>query len=62
MAFPIGPPRHRHAGRTRLCFYWACAIFVFAVMSAVAGTMGLNMLKILRFVKEAFVIVLVVVE
>src|SRR6202012_1443880 len=34
------------------------AIFIFAGMGLVAGVMGLNILKILRFVKEEFLIVL----
>ena len=41
-----------------LCFYLTCAIFIFVVMGAVAGVMGLNILKIIRFVKEEFLIVL----
>src|ERR1700712_5503479 len=45
-------------GFLMLCFYLTCAIFIFVVMGAVAGAMGLNILKILRFVKEEFLIVL----
>ena len=41
-----------------LCFYLTCVIFVLVGMGAVAAVMGLNILKILRFVKEEFLIVL----
>jgi len=45
-------------GFLMLCFYLTCVIFIFVVMGAVAAMMGLNILKILRFVKEEFLIVL----
>jgi aerobic C4-dicarboxylate transport protein len=45
-------------GFLMLCFYLTCLIFIFVVMGAVAAIMGFNILKILRFVKEEFLIVL----
>jgi aerobic C4-dicarboxylate transport protein len=61
MAFTIG--RYgigalAQLGFLMLCFYLTCVIFIFAVMGGVAAAMGLNILKILRFVKEEFLIVL----
>jgi len=61
MAFTIG--RYgigalAQLGFLMLCFYLTCVIFIFAVMGAVAALMGLNILKILRYVKEEFLIVL----
>jgi len=61
MAFAIG--RYgigtlTQLGFLMLCFYLTCIVFIFAAMGAVAGIMGLNILKILRFVKEEFLIVL----
>jgi aerobic C4-dicarboxylate transport protein len=61
MAFTIG--RYgigalAQLGMLMLCFYLTCAIFIFVVMGAVARIMGLNILKILRYVKEEFLIVL----
>jgi aerobic C4-dicarboxylate transport protein len=61
MAFTIG--RYgigalAQLGMLMLCFYLTCAIFVFVVMGAVARLMGLNIFKIIRFVKEEFLIVL----
>ena len=61
MAFTIG--RYgigalAQLGFLMLCFYLTCVIFIFVVMGAVAAMMGLNLLKILRFVKEEFLIVL----
>ncbi|MFL5251735.1 MAG: C4-dicarboxylate transporter DctA [Rhodopila sp.] len=61
MAFTIG--RYgigalAQLGFLMLCFYLTCVIFIFVVMGAVAAMMGLNILKILRFVKEEFLIVL----
>ena len=61
MAFTIG--RYgigalAQLGFLMLCFYLTCIIFIFVVMGAVAAMMGLNILKILRFVKEEFLIVL----
>jgi aerobic C4-dicarboxylate transport protein len=61
MAFTIG--RYGIGALTQLgflmlCFYLTCAIFIFVVLGAVAAIMGLNILKILRFVKEEFLIVL----
>ena len=45
-------------GFLMLCFYLTCVIFVLVGMGAVAAVMGLNILKIIRFVKEEFLIVL----
>jgi aerobic C4-dicarboxylate transport protein len=45
-------------GFLMVCFYLTCAIFIFAAMGGVAAMMGLNILKIIRFVKEEFLIVL----
>jgi aerobic C4-dicarboxylate transport protein len=45
-------------GFLMLCFYLTCAIFIFVIMGGVAAIMGLNILKIIRFVKEEFLIVL----
>jgi aerobic C4-dicarboxylate transport protein len=45
-------------GFLMLCFYLTCALFIFLAMGAVAALMGLNILKILRFVREEFLIVL----
>jgi aerobic C4-dicarboxylate transport protein len=61
MAFTIG--RYgigalAQLGFLMLCFYLTCTIFIFVVMGGVAGAIGLNILKILRFVKEEFLIVL----
>jgi len=61
MAFTIG--RYgigalAQLGFLMLCFYLTCIIFILLVMGVVAGIMGLNILKILRFVKEEFLIVL----
>jgi aerobic C4-dicarboxylate transport protein len=61
MAFTIG--RYgigalAQLGFLMLCFYLTCAIFIFVVMGGVAAAMGLNILKIIRFVKEEFLIVL----
>jgi aerobic C4-dicarboxylate transport protein len=61
MAFTIG--RYgigtlAQLGFLMLCFYLTCLIFIFVVMGAVAAIMGFNILKILRFVKEEFLIVL----
>jgi aerobic C4-dicarboxylate transport protein len=61
MAFTIGKygiGALAQLGFLMLCFYLTCIIFIFAVMGAVAAMMGLNILKILRFVKEEFLIVL----
>ena len=61
MAFTIGKygiGALAQLGFLMLCFYLTCAIFIFVVMGSVAGAMGLNILKILRFVKEEFLIVL----
>jgi aerobic C4-dicarboxylate transport protein len=41
-----------------LCFYLTCIIFIFVGMGLVAAMMGLNIFKIVRFVKEEFLIVL----
>jgi aerobic C4-dicarboxylate transport protein len=61
MAFTIG--RYgigalAQLGFLMLCFYLTCIIFIFVVMGAVAAVMGFNILKILRYVKEEFLIVL----
>jgi aerobic C4-dicarboxylate transport protein len=45
-------------GFLMLCFYLTCVIFIVAAMGSVAGMMGLNILKIIRYVKEEFLIVL----
>jgi aerobic C4-dicarboxylate transport protein len=61
MAFTIG--RYgigalAQLGFLMLCFYLTCIIFIFVVMGAVAAMVGLNILKIMRYVKEEFLIVL----
>jgi aerobic C4-dicarboxylate transport protein len=61
MAFTIG--RYgigalAQLGMLMLCFYLTCAIFIFVVMGAVARFVGLNIFKIIRYVKEEFLIVL----
>jgi aerobic C4-dicarboxylate transport protein len=61
MAFTIG--RYgigalAQLGFLMLCFYLTCIIFIFFVMGAVAAMVGLNILKIMRYVKEEFLIVL----
>lgn len=61
MAFTIG--RYgigalAQLGLLMLCFYLTCVIFIVVVMGAVAHIMGLNILKIIRYVKEEFLIVL----
>jgi aerobic C4-dicarboxylate transport protein len=61
MAFTIGKygiGTLAQLGFLMLCFYLTCIIFIFVVMGAVAAMMGFNILKILRFVKEEFLIVL----
>jgi aerobic C4-dicarboxylate transport protein len=61
MAFTIGKygiGALTQLGFLMLCFYLTCTIFVFAGMGLVAAMMGLNIFKILRFVKEEFLIVL----
>ena len=61
MAFTIGKygiGTLTQLGFLMLCFYLTCVIFIFVVMGAVAAVMGLNILKIIRFVKEEFLIVL----
>ncbi len=61
MAFTIGKygiGALAQLGFLMLCFYLTCAIFIFVIMGGVAGVMGLNILKIIRFVKEEFLIVL----
>jgi aerobic C4-dicarboxylate transport protein len=45
-------------GFLMLCFYLTCVIFIFVGMGLVAAMMGLNIFKIIRFVKEEFLIVL----
>ncbi|MFO1025183.1 MAG: C4-dicarboxylate transporter DctA [Acetobacteraceae bacterium] len=61
MAFTIG--RYGIGALTQLgflmlCFYITCIIFIFVVLGIVSAIMGLNILKILRYVKEEFLIVL----
>ncbi|MBN8873626.1 MAG: dicarboxylate/amino acid:cation symporter [Rhodospirillales bacterium] len=61
MAFTIG--RYgigalAQLGLLMLCFYLTCALFIFVVLGLVARVIGLNILKILRYVKEEFLIVL----
>jgi aerobic C4-dicarboxylate transport protein len=61
MAFTIGKygiGALAQLGFLMLCFYLTCAIFIFLGMGAVTAVMGLNILKVLRFVKEEFLIVL----
>jgi aerobic C4-dicarboxylate transport protein len=45
-------------GMLMLCFYATCAIFVFVVMGIVARAVGFSIFKIVRYVKEEFLIVL----
>jgi aerobic C4-dicarboxylate transport protein len=45
-------------GMLMLCFYATCAIFVFVVMGIVARAFGFSIFKIVRYVKEEFLIVL----
>jgi aerobic C4-dicarboxylate transport protein len=45
-------------GMLMLCFYLTCVIFVVVFMGLVARVMGLNIFKIIRYVKEEFLIVL----
>lgn len=61
MAFTIG--RYGIGALTQLgflmlCFYITCIIFIFVILGIVSAIMGLNILKIIRFVKEEFLIVL----
>jgi aerobic C4-dicarboxylate transport protein len=61
MAFTIGKygiGALAQLGFLMVCFYLTCVIFIFVGMGAVAAIMRLNILKILRFVKEEFLIVL----
>ncbi len=61
MAFTIGKygiGALAQLGFLMLCFYLTCAIFIFVIMGGVAALMGLNIFKIIRFVKEEFLIVL----
>jgi aerobic C4-dicarboxylate transport protein len=45
-------------GMLMLCFYATCVIFVFPVMGIVARAFGFSIFKIVRYVKEEFLIVL----
>jgi aerobic C4-dicarboxylate transport protein len=45
-------------GFLMLCFYLTCIIFIFVGMGLVSAIMGLNIFKIVRFIKEEFMIVL----
>jgi aerobic C4-dicarboxylate transport protein len=61
MAFTIG--RYgigtlMQLGMLMLCFYATCVIFVFPVMGIVARAFGFSIFKIVRYVKEEFLIVL----
>ncbi len=61
MAFTIG--RYgigalAQLGMLMLCFYLTCAIFIFAIMGLVARMAGLNIFKIIAYVKEEFLLVL----
>ena len=61
MAFTIG--RYgigslAQLGLLMLCFYLTCAIFIFVVMGIVAALAGLNIFKIILYVKEEFLLVL----
>ncbi|PPQ26192.1 C4-dicarboxylate transporter DctA [Rhodopila globiformis] len=61
MAFTIGKygiGALAQLGFLMLCFYLTCVIFIFAGMGLVAAMMGLNIFKIVRFIKEEFLIVL----
>ncbi len=40
------------------CFYLTCVIFIFAIMGFVAWIVGLNIVKIVLYVKEEFLLVL----
>ncbi len=41
-----------------LAFYVTCAVFVFVVLTAVLASCGLNMIQLMRYLKEEFFIVL----
>jgi aerobic C4-dicarboxylate transport protein len=61
MAFTIG--RYgigalAQLGLLMLCFYLTCIIFIVVAMGTVARIMGLSIFKIIRYVKEEFLIVL----
>jgi aerobic C4-dicarboxylate transport protein len=61
MAFTVGKygiGALTQLGFLMVCFYLTCAIFIFVGMGAVAAVLRLNIFKILRFVKEEFLIVL----
>jgi aerobic C4-dicarboxylate transport protein len=45
-------------GMLMLCFYATCIIFIFLVMGIVARSFGFSIFKIVRYVKEEFLIVL----
>jgi aerobic C4-dicarboxylate transport protein len=45
-------------GMLMLCFYVTCLIFIFLVMGIVARIFGFSIFKIVRYVKEEFLIVL----
>ena len=45
-------------GMLMLCFYLTCVIFIFVVMGIVARIVGLNIFKIILYVKEEFLLVL----
>jgi len=45
-------------GMLMLCFYVTCIIFIFLVMGIVARAFGFSIFKIIRYVKEEFLIVL----
>ena len=45
-------------GLLMLCFYVTCLIFIFVVMGIVARLFGFSIFKIVRYVKEEFLIVL----
>ena len=40
------------------CFYLTCVIFIFVVIGGVAAIVGLNIFKIILYVKEEFLLVL----
>jgi aerobic C4-dicarboxylate transport protein len=45
-------------GMLMLCFYVTCLLFIFVVMGIVARAFGFSIFKIVRYVKEEFLIVL----
>ncbi len=61
MAFTIGKfgiGTLANLGLLMLCFYLTCAIFVFLVLGLVMAAVGLNIISMLRYLKDEFWIVL----